>query len=94
MADWGFITNHGLILAAIARQPSSTARALGDAVGITERAALRIISDLDKEGYISRTKVGRQNHYRINTSVPIKDDFSDAAIGEFLLVLGAKRGKK
>jgi hypothetical protein len=94
MADWGFITNHGLVLAAITRHPSSTAREIGDAVGITERAALRIISDLDKEGFISKTKVGRQNHYRIHTSVPIKDDGSDTAIGELLIVMGAKRRRK
>lgn len=91
MADWGFITNHGLVLAAIARHQSSTAREIGDAVGITERAALKIIDDLDKEGFISKTKVGRQNHYRIHTAVPIKDDVSDSAIGEFLLMLGIKR---
>lgn len=91
MADWGFITNHGLVLAAIARHQNSTARDIGDAVGITERAALKIIDDLDKEGFISKTKVGRQNHYRIHIAVPIKDDVSDSAIGEFLLMLGIKR---
>jgi predicted ArsR family transcriptional regulator len=91
MSDWGFITNHGLVLVAITRHPSSTAREIGDAVGITERAALKIIGDLDKEGFISKTKVGRQNHYRIHTAVPIKDDVSDSAIVEFLLMLGIKR---
>jgi hypothetical protein len=94
MAGWGFITNHGLVLAAITKHPSSTAREIGDAVGITERAALRIINDLDNEGFISKTKIGRQNHYRIHTNVPIKDDGSDAAIGELLVVLGAKRKRK
>ncbi len=91
MADWGFITNHGLVLAAIARHPSSTARDIGDAVGITERATLKIINDLDREGFISKNKVGRQNHYRIHTSVTIKEDGSEADIGELLLVLGVKR---
>ena len=91
MAHWGFITNHGLVLAAITKHPSSTAREIGDEVGITERAALRIINDLDSEGYISKEKVGRQNHYRIHTSMPIKDDVSDSAIGELLLALGIKR---
>jgi len=93
MANWGFITNHGLVLAAISRQPSSTVREIGDVAGITERAAIRIINDLDKEGYISKTKVGRQNHYRINMNVLVKEDFSDADIGELLIVLGAKRCK-
>ena len=65
MAEFSFITNHGLILAAIAKAPYSTARELGDAVGITERAAHRIVRDLEKAGYISTNKVGRQNHYQI-----------------------------
>jgi predicted ArsR family transcriptional regulator len=94
MANWGFITNHGLVLAAITKHPSSTAREIGDDVGITERAALRIINDLDNEGYITKNKIGRQNHYRINASVPIKDDVSDAAIGELLLALGIKRMRR
>jgi len=91
MAEWGFITNHGLVLATIAKRPSSTAREIGDAVGITERAAHKIIKDLDEAGYISKTKVGRRNKYRIHGGVPLRGDISDAAVGELLLVLGAKQ---
>ncbi len=93
MAEWGFITNHGLVLAAIAKHPDSTARDIGDAAGITERAALRIIKDLDEGGFISKDKVGRRNAYRIHRNVPLKDDVSDAAVGELLIMLGAKRKK-
>jgi len=93
MAEWGFITNHGLVLAAIAKHPDSTARDIGDAAGITERAALRIIKNLDEGGYISKDKVGRRNAYRIHRNVPLKDDVSDAAVGELLIMLGAKRKK-
>ena len=92
MANWRFITNHGLVLAAITRHPSSTARAIGDAVGITERAAYKIIGDLDKDGFISKNKVGRQNHYRIHSNAPIRDNDLDTAIGELLVVIGSKRG--
>ena len=91
MADWRFITNHGLVLAAITKHPSSTAREIADAVGITERAAFKIINDLDREGFISKNKAGRQNKYRIHTDVPIKDNGLDTAIGELLVVIGAKR---
>jgi len=93
MSEWGFITNHGLILAAIAKHPRSTAREIGDTVGITERAAHKIIKDLDEEGYIDKTKVGRRNAYRIHRDLPLKDEVSDTAIGELLIVLGAKRKK-
>ena len=91
MAGWAFITTHGLVLAAIAKHPRSTAREIGDAVGITERAAHKIINDLDEAGYITKIKVGRKNHYRIHSNVPLKDDVTDAAVGELLMMLGAVR---
>jgi len=91
MADWSFITNHGLVLASIARRPRSTAREIGDSVGITERAAHKIIRDLEEGGYITRSRVGRRNQYRIHPNVPIKDEPSDSAVGELLVMLGWKR---
>ena len=94
MAAWSFITNHGLILAAIARHPRSTAREIGDAVGITERATHNIIKDLEEAGYITKTRDGRQNHYRIHPGMPLSETaVSDAAIGELLAMLGWKRRK-
>jgi DNA-binding Lrp family transcriptional regulator len=93
MADWTFLSNHGLVLAAIARRPRSTAREIGDVVGITERATHKIINDLDEAGYITKTKAGRQNNYRIHPNVPLKDEVSDTAVGELLVTLGAMRKK-
>jgi DNA-binding Lrp family transcriptional regulator len=94
MPEWTFITNHGLVLAAIARHPRSTAREIGDAVGITERAAHKLIKDLEEAGYITKAKVGRQNQYRIHSDVPLKDEASDSAVGELLVMLGWKRRKR
>jgi len=94
MTEWSFITNHGLVLATIARQPQSTAREIGDTVGITERSAHKIINDLEEAGYITKIKVGRNNKYRIHPNVPLNDDYSDAAVGELLVMLGWKRLKK
>ncbi|MDA0988730.1 MAG: winged helix-turn-helix domain-containing protein [Chloroflexi bacterium] len=88
MSEWTFITNHGLILAAIAKNPRTTAREIGDVVGITERAAHKIIKDLENAGYVTKTKVGRKNHYRIHPNVPLKDEVTDAAVGELLVMLG------
>ena len=94
MPEWTFVTNHGLVLASIAKHPQKTAREIGDDVGITERTAHKIIMDLDKEGYITKTKVGRHNAYRIHPDMPIKDEMSDAAVGELLVMLGWKRRKR
>ena len=69
-----------------------TAREIGDVVGITERSAHKIISDLEAAGYVTKTKVGRQNSYQIHPDVPLKDEASDAAVGELLVVLGWRWG--
>ncbi|MDD2252394.1 MAG: winged helix-turn-helix domain-containing protein, partial [Dehalococcoidales bacterium] len=73
------------------KQPKSTAREIGDAVGITERTAHKIINDLETEGYITKVKTGRKNRYRIHSNVPLVDEQSDVAVGELLAMLGWKR---
>ena len=94
MVEWSFITNHGLVLAAIARRLGVTAREIGDVVGITERTAHKIINELESHGYITKNKVGRVNTYRIRPDVPLKDEASDAAVGELLVMLGWKQKKR
>lgn len=63
---WVFLTNHAHVLLCIARDPDTRTRDIADQVGITERAAQRLVSDLIAEGYLTRTKVGRRNRYQIN----------------------------
>ncbi len=70
MGKWTFITNHGLVLGYIARNPRSTARTIAQAVGITERTTHKIIAEMEEAGYISRKKTGRQNQYQINANLP------------------------
>ena len=89
MRKWSFITNHGLVLTAIAGNTDSTARAIGDMVGITERAIHKIITDLEDEGYITRSKSGRRNTYSIHVDVPLGEIFGeDARAKELLAMLG------
>ena len=93
MSDWKFITNHGLVLASIARGRGKTAREIGDEVGVTERTTHKIIVDLERDGYITKTKVGNRNKYGIRPEVPIKA--TDTTVGELLELLGwKKRGRK
>jgi hypothetical protein len=63
---WVFLTNHAHVLLCIAQDPSSRARDIGGRLGITERATERILADVIADGYITRTKVGRRNHYEID----------------------------
>jgi DNA-binding Lrp family transcriptional regulator len=92
MGEWTFVTNHALVLAAIAKNKGLTAREIGDNVGVTERTAHKIISDLEKDGYITKIKVGVKNIYRIHPELPIKT--ADGAVGELLQLLGWTRRKR
>ena len=92
MAELKLITNHGLVLLAIAKSRGLTAREIGDEVGITERYANKIILDLEKEGYILKTKVGNKNMYQICPEVPI--NAGDIAVGDLLQLLGWNRRSK
>ena len=89
MSELRFITTHGLVLLSIAKGRGKTAREIGDEVGVTERTAYKTILDLEQEGYITKTKVGNKNMYRVRPEVPITA--TDVAVGELLEVLGWKR---
>ena len=88
MKEWSLITNHGLVLAAISRNSKKTIRQIGDDVGITERTAYGIVVDLEKAGYIKRTKVGTRNIYTINHDMPLVSRLSDASVGDMLVLFG------
>ncbi len=63
---WRFVTNHTQALLCISANPEIRLRDIASRVGITERAAQRIVSDLVAEGYVTCNRVGRRNHYAIN----------------------------
>ncbi|MEZ4501281.1 MAG: MarR family transcriptional regulator [Dehalococcoidia bacterium] len=71
-AGWTLLSNHGAALLHVAENPDSTVRELADAIGVTERAAARILHNLREEGYIEATRVGRRNTYRLETSLPLR----------------------
>lgn len=61
--NWTFLSNHAHVLLCVHSQPDLSVREIAVKVGITERAILRIIAELEEEGYITRTRVGRRNAY-------------------------------
>ena len=65
--QWTFLTNHGHVLVYVHPNPDARVRDIASAVGITERAAQTILSDLEADGYLAKTKVGRRNTYSVNT---------------------------
>jgi DNA-binding MarR family transcriptional regulator len=62
---WGFFTNHALLLLSIAMDSSATVREIAMAVGITERAVVAILNQLEDDGIITRRRLGRRNTYVI-----------------------------
>ena len=71
-ATWTFLSNHGHILVHINRNPDSKVKEIAEAVGITERSALSILSDLETGGYISIERIGRRNSYKVNTGLKFR----------------------
>lgn len=63
---WRFVTNHTQVLLCISANPETRLRDIAARVGITERAAQRIVVDLVEGGYVTRQRAGRRNHYAIN----------------------------
>lgn len=63
---WGFFTNHALLLLAIAMDRNITVREIAASVGVTERAVVAILNQLEDEEVILRKRQGRRNTYEIN----------------------------
>lgn len=71
-ARWTFLTNHAHVLLIIARDPQVLMRDIAARVGVTERAAQKIVADLADAGYITRTRLGRRNSYTVATGRPLR----------------------
>ena len=69
---WTFLSNHAHVLVAIAREPEARVRDLAMLVGITERAVLQILADLEASGTIVRHRVGRRTSYQIDRSIALR----------------------
>jgi predicted transcriptional regulator len=70
--SWTFLTNHTQVLLRIAQDSDVRLRDVAQMVGITERAAQRIVADLAEAGIIERRRIGRRNHYLINRSAAMR----------------------
>jgi DNA-binding IclR family transcriptional regulator len=85
MEGWSFLTNHGRVLLCIAHDPGVRLRDIAAMVGITERSAYGIVTDLVAAGYAVKQKDGRRNRYQIQAHLPLRGPASQQlAIGEVL----------
>jgi hypothetical protein len=95
-SSWKLLSNHGLALVCIAREPTARLRDIADFVGITERNAHRIVSDLVDDGYVQKIRDGARsrNRYEINLEAPMRHPLmDDRRVGHLLKATG-KRSRR
>ena len=90
---WKFLTNHAQVLVCIAHDPGVRLREISERIGITERAAHRIVDELVASGYIGRERIGRRNHYTILDDSALPDRVGRIErVGDLLGILSGATG--
>ena len=94
MAAWSFLTNHARVLLCISHDPGVRLREIAQKVGVTERTAYGIVTDLTVAGYVVKQKDGRRNQYQIQAHLPLPEtDGRERTIGEVLALLAGADGE-
>jgi IclR helix-turn-helix domain len=87
-ANWSFLTSHARVLLCIAHDPGARLRDIAASVGVTERSAYGIVTDLAEAGYIVKQKNGRRNRYQIQAHLPLPEPTTqERTVGEVLTLL-------
>ena len=88
MVSWTFLTSHARVLLLVAHDPGMRLRDIAASLGITERSAFGIITDLAEAGYVVKEKDGRRNRYHIQAHLPLPEPTSqERTVGEVLALL-------
>ena len=91
MKSWTFITHHAAILVLLADRPRMTALQIAGKLGITERSVRMIIADLERGGYLQKTREGRGLRYTVRTDLPMRHPtVREKIVGQFLDVLARR----
>src|SRR4051794_10327805 len=93
MPRYQFLTNHAQVLLCVAHDPGIRLRDIAETVGVTERSAHRILSELVEDGYVDRERVGRRNRYQVKPDLPLRHPLVNGReVGDLLeVVIGAAR---
>jgi predicted ArsR family transcriptional regulator len=91
MAKWGFLTNHARVLLYIAQDPGARLRDIAASLGITERSAHGILTDLSEAGYVIKQKDGRRNRYQVQADLPVPEPGTrEPAVGELVAIFATQ----
>jgi DNA-binding Lrp family transcriptional regulator len=79
---WNFLSNYGLVLTHLFQNPNATLREIARGTDLTERAVYQIVRELEENGFIEKTRIGRRNSYTVNEatlfSFPVYRDLNIA----------------
>jgi DNA-binding Lrp family transcriptional regulator len=88
MGDWTFFSNYGHVLVCLARNRQARLRDVAQEVGITERAVQKIVRDMQDAGFLTISKQGRCNRYRINKRKSLRHGLeSHCTVGKLLALV-------
>jgi DNA-binding Lrp family transcriptional regulator len=97
MPQYQFLTNHAQVLLCVAHDPGIRLRDIAETVGVTERSAHRILSQLVDDGYVARERIGRRNVYKVKPELPLRhslmQETDERKIGDLLEVLLGENGR-
>jgi DNA-binding IclR family transcriptional regulator len=95
MPGWTFLSHHAQVLICVARDSDARLRDVAAEVGITERAVQAIVNDLVEAGYVTRTRVGRRNHYEVHGDQPLRHRLQrDLDAATLLRLVGGQRRRQ
>ena len=82
---WTVFSNYAHVLVCLAENPDARLRDVAQRVGITERTALRLVTQLEQSGILMRIKEGRRNSYIINPGERLRHPIeAHCTVGELL----------
>jgi DNA-binding MarR family transcriptional regulator len=84
---FSLVTSHGRVLACIAADPEGRLRDIAHSVGITERTAAHIVRDLERAGYLTRSRAGRRNRYEVDGATKVRTRTHTLTIAQLLALL-------
>jgi DNA-binding Lrp family transcriptional regulator len=88
MGNWTFFSNYGHVLVCLSRNNEARLRDVAYEVGITERAVQKIVKDMQDAGFITVSKHGRCNRYRLNKRKSLRHGLeSHCNIGKLLALV-------
>ena len=91
--SWTVLSNHGHALIYLATVPDIRLVDLAEHLGVRERSAHRIVSELVAAGYVQRERHGRRVRYTVDRRKPLRrPDFKDTSVGDLVELVQSRRG--